>query len=72
MPGFTSPAAFREVPIFFLRWSNATLVTLKNRSSSMTSNGAFLGVILTRAESTFGFGLKRDAGTVSMTSQSAR
>lgn len=72
MPGFTSPAALRDVPIFFLRWSKATLVTLKKSSSSMTSKGAFLGVILTRAESTFGLGLKRDAGTVSMTSQSAR
>ena len=36
-------AAFRDVPIFFLRWLNATSTTLKKVASSSTLNGAFLG-----------------------------
>ena len=68
----TRPVLFREVPIFFLRWLKHASVTLKNVSSSSTSNGAGLGVIFTTAESTFGLGSNLDAGTGSMISQSAR
>jgi hypothetical protein len=55
-------------------WTTMTqdgFISTQKEVSPMLVNPAFLGVILTSAESTLGFGLNLDAGTVSIISQSA-